>query len=252
MKYSLAASILVAGATAQSFDVASAINALTTQTQQLTTDVMAYTGGDGATIKSDAAKLNQMIMSDDTSVKGLSSIDQTTALGLAAPVQSLGNAAMDAVNALVAKKASFVSNGQGSAVYSALVSQASLSNQFSSDLTSKVPSALQGIAANLAAPISSALASGVSAFADATGSGSSSSASATMESSSVASSSMASSATASSSEPAAGSMTTAMGGASSTVSGTASTGSPIATGSASTLNMGAGAAALAMIAVLAL
>ena len=52
MKYSLAASILVAGATAQSFDVASAINALTTQTQQLTTDVMAYTGGDGATIKS--------------------------------------------------------------------------------------------------------------------------------------------------------------------------------------------------------
>ena len=80
-----------------------------------------------------------------------------------------------------------------------------------------MPADLQRIAANLAAPIPCALASGVSAFADATGSGESS------------------------------------GAASSTVSGMASTGSPVSTGAAGTLNMGAGAAAaLAMLAVLAL
>lgn len=159
----------------------------------LGTAINAYTGGDGAAVLSAGKMLLDDINAGVTTAKGSAALSQEDALALTTPIQGLQTATEGVIRDLTAKKCSFASSGKATDVLTNLQDQLTASKALADAITSKVPSALQPIAATLSSGIATALQGGVDSFKDtsscpaAPGGGSSSSAAPTSGSSSSAS-----------------------------------------------------------------
>jgi hypothetical protein len=165
------------------------------QTQALDTAVKAYTSDFGP-VQSAATALQNLIVSGTTTVNSQPVLSLLDASQTAQTVTDLSTVVTSVVNDLISKKATFVSNGKAADVLQTLQSQKSDSQALADALTSKVPSELQSVAAQLSAAISDALTTGINAFMGLSGPSSSSSAasssvgSATSSSSTISSSSV--------------------------------------------------------------
>ena len=155
--------------------VTSAISSISDATKSLGTVVQGFNGaGQAAAVQSASQKVIDSIKSGTTAVSGSGELSQADALTLTQPVQDLGTLVNNTVNDAISKKQAFASAGVGSVVLDQLTQQRDAAKAFADAVTSKVPQALQGVAANLANPINQALDNGVQAFSDQKGSGGSS------------------------------------------------------------------------------
>jgi len=127
--------------------------------------------GDSGPLTSANDKLLSILSDGTSKVQATSDLSQTDALGLTQPVQALADAVDSTVTDLVGKKDAIVSAGQGGTILKALQDQKSGSDALSAAITSKVPQALQSIAAQLSGQISTSLDRGIAAFQGTGGSG---------------------------------------------------------------------------------
>jgi len=154
--------------------------------------------GDGSGLTSASNTLLADIKSGTTTISNSQPLDLTGATGIATSVTGLNSTISKTIDDLIAKKSAIVSAGLGGQIYQSLVDQQSASKALSDATTSKAPTALQSVAAQLSQGILDSLARGVAAYQDQQGqSGSSapagSSSAAAPSSSAVASSSAAAS-----------------------------------------------------------
>ncbi|KAL9110842.1 MAG: hypothetical protein Q9227_004642 [Pyrenula ochraceoflavens] len=209
--------------------VTSAIASIQSATQKLSTAVKGFNGAAQAPgVQSASEAVVNAIKSGTKAVQGSGPLSQTDALTLTEPVQNLGSLVQSTVNDVISKKSAFDSAGVGSVVLDQLKQQRDASKTFSDTVTSKVPQALQAVAANLASPINNSLNKGVNAYQgeSSSGGGSSANGSMTVQSSSVTSlsdSTMVSSPTAATTGGSAGTTTAA---ASTSETGVATTAAP--------------------------
>lgn len=159
----------------------------------LDTAINGYTSGDTSGVLSAGKGLLDDINSGVASAKASADLSQNDALSLTTPIQGLQSATEGVIKDLTAKKCAFVTAGKAADVLSNLQDQLTASQALAAAITSKVPQALQTIAAQLSAGIATALQGGVDSFKDtsscpaAPGGGSSSSAAPTSGPSSSAS-----------------------------------------------------------------
>ncbi|KAL3444296.1 hydrophobic surface binding protein A-domain-containing protein [Aspergillus insuetus] len=92
-------------------------------------------------------------------------LSQIEALGLVSPVQDLAADVDTTVQALIGVKDDILALGEGCTTLEALQAQAAAAQQLSDAIVSKVPAALEDIATELAATVSTAIQNGVDAYA---------------------------------------------------------------------------------------
>jgi hypothetical protein len=92
-------------------------------------------------------------------------LTQIEALGLVSPVQDLAADVDTTVQALIGVKDDILALGEGCTTLEALQAQAAAAQQLSDAIVSKVPAALEDIATELAATVSTAIQNGVDAYA---------------------------------------------------------------------------------------
>jgi len=98
--------------------------------------------------------------------KGSADLTQTDALSLTTPIQGLQSATEGVIKDLTDKKCAFVTAGKASDILTNLQDQLTASKALADAITSKVPQALQSIAATLSSGIATALQGGVDSFKD--------------------------------------------------------------------------------------
>lgn len=129
--------------------------------------INSYSGGDPSSVNSASDDLISTIKSGVSTVQASGDLSSTDALGLTSPVQDLTKKVEGVVDSLISKKADFVAAGAGPTVYRSLQDQYDASKSLSDSITSKVPEALQDIAASLSAGITNAIQKGLDAYKDA-------------------------------------------------------------------------------------
>ncbi|RHZ56403.1 cell wall mannoprotein 1 family protein [Aspergillus thermomutatus] len=154
------------------------ISDISAQTSALASAVSSYNGGDPSAVQSASDKLVSTINSGVDTVKSGADLSTADALALTSPVQDLTKQVQGVVNDLISKKDQFVAAGAGGAVYKSLQEQYTAADNLAKAISSKVPSSLSDIAAQLSAGITAAIQKGIDAYKDAGSSSSSSSASA--------------------------------------------------------------------------
>jgi len=190
------------GAIAQLTVLTPVIDKIVSDVGALDTAIVAYSSGDAAAVLSAGKTLLDDINAGVTTAKGSSDLSQTDALSLTTPIQGLQTATEGVIRDLTAKKCAFVSAGKSADVLTNLQDQLTASKALADAITSKVPQALQSVAATLSSGIATALQGGVDSFKDtsscpaAPGGGSSSTAAPTSGPSSSASAAPTSSASA--------------------------------------------------------
>lgn len=101
-----------------------------------------------------------------TTAKGSADLSQNDALQLTTPIQGLQTATEGVIKDLTGKKCAFVAAGKASDVLSNLQDQLTASQALADAITSKVPQALQSVAATLSSGIATALQGGITSFKD--------------------------------------------------------------------------------------
>jgi len=150
----------------------------------LDTAITGYSSGDASGVLSAGNALLTDIQSGVTTAKGSADLSQNDALSLTTPIQGLQSATENVIKDLTAKKCAFATAGKAGDVLTNLQDQLTASQALADAITSKVPQALQSIAAQLSSGIATALQGGITSFKDtsscpaAPGGGSSSSAAA--------------------------------------------------------------------------
>jgi len=133
------------------------------QVDKLSTAVKSFSGDPGPLSSANDQLIS--ILKDGTSkVSGTSALTQNEALSVTSSVQQLNTSVADAVDALIAKKSDFVSANAGGIILQDLQAQKSGSDALAAAITSKVPTALQGVAAQLSGDIGKSLDRGIAAF----------------------------------------------------------------------------------------
>jgi len=130
--------------------------------------------GDGSALTSASTSLLADIKSGTTTISNSQPLDLTGATGIATSVTGLNSTISKTIDDLIAKKSAIVSAGLGGQIYQSLVDQQSASKGLSDATTSKAPTALQSVAAELSQGILDSLARGVAAYQDQQGTGGSS------------------------------------------------------------------------------
>jgi hypothetical protein len=147
--------------------IVSAINNINTDTANLNKAVQAFNGpADVQSLQTASDKVAQTVTQSAAQVNQASSITLTDAVQLQSQVQTLQTTIQTTVQNLVAKKTALVAAGAGPTVTQSLNAQLHGANQLSAAITSKVPASVQSLAMQLSAGISTALMTGVTAFAD--------------------------------------------------------------------------------------
>jgi len=101
-----------------------------------------------------------------STAKGSADLTQTDALSLTTPIQGLQSATEGVIKDLTDKKCAFVAAGKASDILTNLQDQLTASKALADAITSKVPQALQSVAATLSSGIATALQGGVDSFKD--------------------------------------------------------------------------------------
>ncbi|KAJ0423179.1 hydrophobic surface binding protein A-domain-containing protein [Aspergillus carlsbadensis] len=120
---------------------------------------------DADAIVSQSDALVSTIQDGATTVNGQPVLTQIEALGLVSPVQDLAADVDTTIQALIGVKDEILDLGEGCTTLEALQAQAAAAQQLSDAIVSKVPAALEDIATELAATISTAIQNGVDAYA---------------------------------------------------------------------------------------
>jgi len=160
----------------------------------LDTAITGYSSGDASGVLSAGKGLLGDINSGVTSAKASADLSQNDALSLTTPIQGLQSATENVIKDLTAKKCAFATAGKAGDILTNLQDQLTASQALADAITSKVPQALQSIAAQLSSGIATALQGGITSFKDtsscpaAPGGGSSSSAAASSSASAAPSS----------------------------------------------------------------
>ncbi|KAL4890602.1 hydrophobic surface binding protein A-domain-containing protein [Aspergillus ambiguus] len=155
--------------------VESVISAIQDKTEALGTAINGYSGGDTSSVESASSDLISTIKSGVETVNSNGDLTSTDALALTSPVQDLTKKVESVVNSIIDKKSQFVSAGAGGTVLESLKAQYAAAQSLSDAISSKVPSSLSDLAAQLSAGITDAIQKGIDAYKDAANSGSSSS-----------------------------------------------------------------------------
>lgn len=171
-------SLFAAGAVAVSIardvqTIQDAVSSISDATTALNTAVQGFSG-DIAGLQSASEAVIEAINAGNAAVEPTSEISLADALSLQGPIEDLGDLVGQTVDNAIAKKGDFASAGIGAVVLDQLQQQRDAATTFAETVTSKVPEAAQGIAAELSKPILDALNRGVQEFSDQTGSPSSS------------------------------------------------------------------------------
>lgn len=132
----------------------------------LDTAINGYTSGDGAAVLSAGKALLDDINAGVTAAKGSADLSQNDALALTTPIQGLQTATEGVIKDLTAKKCAFASSGKAADVLANLQDQLTASKALADAITTKVPQALQSVAATLSSGIATALQGGVDSFKD--------------------------------------------------------------------------------------
>lgn len=111
------------------------------------------------------------IKSAQSTVDGMSTIDQSAAITLAIPIKDLSSAVDASIIALIGKKDAFDKAGLSSLVLSSLQDQKKASDALTSALLGKLPEALQDTGKQLAKPAQDSLDKGIAAFSSGGGGG---------------------------------------------------------------------------------
>jgi Hydrophobic surface binding protein A len=181
------------GAVAQLTTLQPIITKIVGDVGTLDSAINAYTSGDASSVLNAGKALLDDINSGVTTAKGSADLSQNDALSLTTPIQGLQTATEGVIKDLTAKKCALVAAGKGPDVLQNINDQLTASKALADAITSKVPQALQSVAAQLSSGIATALQGGVDSFKDtsscpaAPGGGSSSSAAPTSGPSSSAS-----------------------------------------------------------------
>lgn len=139
---------------------------ITSKVQSLDGAIKAYNGGNVDKIQ--AASDDIVATTEDaiTTVKGEAVLEDTDALQLTVPIQSLISDISDAIDALISKKEQVAAAGAGPQTYKSLQAQKTAAEALATALTSKVSDSIKSIAATLAKGISDAIQKGISAYED--------------------------------------------------------------------------------------
>jgi hypothetical protein len=172
----------VTGAAAQLTTLNPVISKITSDVSALDSAINSYTSGDASAVLSAGKTLLADIQAGVTTAKGSADLSQTDALQLTTPIQGLQTATEGVIKDLTGKKCAFNTAGKSADILSNLQEQLTASQALADAITSKVPQALQSVAATLSSGIATALQGGITSFKDtsscpaAPGGGSSSSA----------------------------------------------------------------------------
>jgi len=132
----------------------------------LDTAITGYSSGDASGVLSAGKGLLDDINSGVASAKASTDLSQNDALSLTTPIQGLQSATENVIKDLTAKKCAFVTAGKAGDVLTNLQDQLTASQALADAITSKVPQALQSVAAQLSSGIATALQGGITSFKD--------------------------------------------------------------------------------------
>jgi len=176
MKFTAAVALLGFGlnVAGQLATVEGVITAIQNKVDTFDSAAKSYTGGAPTALQSASDDVISTTNSGVTTVNGSADLDETDALGLTEPVQTLTTHITTAINDLIAKKAQIVAACAGAATLTDLNNQKTAASALATAITSKVPTSLQPIASQLSAGITAAIQKGIDAFTGTTCSSSSS------------------------------------------------------------------------------
>ncbi|KAL2832544.1 hydrophobic surface binding protein A-domain-containing protein [Aspergillus cavernicola] len=161
----LATTALATPAKRQS-SVTDLIDNIAQQVAALSDAVSSFDGGDPSDVQSASDTLVETITSAAEQVNSGDDLSNADALALTSPVQDLTDDVDGVVDQLISKQDQFVSAGAGGAVKTSLDDQYDAASSLADAISSKVPTALESIAAELSAGITAAIQRGVDAYAD--------------------------------------------------------------------------------------
>ncbi|KAL4809865.1 hydrophobic surface binding protein A-domain-containing protein [Aspergillus unguis] len=141
---------------------------ISAQVDVVSTAVAAYTAGTqpGSTVQDASDDLVDVINTGATSVAGFDALSSLDALALVSPIQDLTSDVGDLVDAIIDAESEFEADGLAGDVLTALQAQKTAAEGLKDAITPKVPSALQGIAGDLANGIVTEIERGITAYSD--------------------------------------------------------------------------------------
>jgi hypothetical protein len=164
--------------------ITNVIASISTEVDALDSAAKSFSG-DGTALGTAAQGILSAINTGNTQIAATDALSDNDALSLASVIQNFATDINNTVSDVIAIKDALVTAGLGQTIYQAFVAQRSASGTLATTITSKVPTELQSVAAQLAATITDALQRGVDAFTGTGGSSSSSSSSAAASTSSA-------------------------------------------------------------------
>ncbi|KAI9375535.1 hydrophobic surface binding protein A-domain-containing protein [Aspergillus egyptiacus] len=160
------ATTALATPTKRQSDPAAIIDEISGQVTSLGEAISSYNGGDTSSIQAASDNLVDTINSAVETVNAGPSLSNSDALALTGPVQDLIDQVEVVIADLVDKKDLVVEEGAGGLVKESLDAQYAAASALAEALSSKVPPALEEIAAELSAGITDAIQVGIDAYAD--------------------------------------------------------------------------------------
>ncbi|KAL5334161.1 hydrophobic surface binding protein A-domain-containing protein [Aspergillus crustosus] len=141
-------------------------SAIDAQVAVVGTSVASYTGGTipGTAVQTESEELVAIINSGAASIATYAALNTLDALSLVAPIQALTVDVGDVIDAIIAAKPDFDGDGLSGDVLANLNDQRDATEALRDAITPKVPTALQGIAADLADGIVAEIDRGIAAY----------------------------------------------------------------------------------------
>ena len=146
--------------------ISSVIANIQSSVTDLDTAINAYKGGDVTAIQNGSDNIVSAVNDGLPIISSQDDLSIADASGLITPIQDLTADISKDITDLISKKSDLVAAGAGGQTYKDLSAQDTAAKALAVALEAKVPSALSSIAASLAGGVTSAIESGLSAFAD--------------------------------------------------------------------------------------
>ncbi|KAL4869869.1 hypothetical protein BDV12DRAFT_184836 [Aspergillus spectabilis] len=147
-------------------DYQNVFNNIGTQVGVVDASVASYVGGSipGTVVQTESEELVSIINAGATAIGGFAALNTLDALALVSPIQTLTGEVADLIDAVIAAKPNFDTDGLSDEVLANLEDQRVATEGLRDAITPKVPAALQGIAADLADGIVAEIDRGIAAY----------------------------------------------------------------------------------------
>lgn len=145
-------------------DIIDVVGSIQEQVEALNSAIDSYSGGDPSDVLAASEAVNSATASGVETVNGVSEISTTDALQLQPAVEDLTDAVESTIDNLISKREDIIAAGEGETTHSQLQAQLSGAQDLSDAISSKVPEALQELAATLSSGITDAIQEGIDAF----------------------------------------------------------------------------------------